>query len=59
MNMIKQEAIDCLRALPDTVDWDDIFYSLYVTQKIEKGRQEARDGKGFTIEEARKKLEVL
>ena len=27
--------------LPDSADWNDIFYSLYVIQKIEKGRQEA------------------
>ena len=56
--MIKQEAINCLQALPDTVGWDDILYSLYVIQKIEKGRQEARDGKGVTIEEARKRFEI-
>ena len=56
--MIKQEAINCLLSLPDTVDWDDILYSLYVIQKIEKARKAAGDEKGFTIEEARKKLGV-
>jgi len=57
--MSKREAIDCLRALPDTATWDEILYSLYVMQKVEKGRQEARDGKGLTIEEARKRLGVV
>ena len=56
--VIRQEAIDCLSALPDTADWDDVFYSLYVIQKIEKGQKEAREGKGVTLEEARRKLGI-
>ena len=54
--MIKQEALECIKMLPDTADWDDVFYSLYVIQKVEKGRQEVRDGKGFTVSEAREQL---
>jgi len=57
-NMIKQEALNCINILPDNADWNDIQYSLYVIQKIEKGRQEAKSGKGITIEEAREKLGV-
>ena len=54
--MVKQEAMECLQALPDTVDWDDIQYALYVIQKVEKGRKEAREEKGITLTEARKLL---
>jgi len=57
-NMIKQETLNCINILPDNADWNDIQYSLYVIQKIEKGRQEAKNGKGITIEEAREKLGV-
>jgi hypothetical protein len=57
--MIKQEAIDCIQTLPDTADWNDIIYSLYVIQKIEKGRQEAKEGKGISTEEARRMFETL
>ena len=57
--MIKEEALSCIRSLPDNVDWNDIFYALYVVQKIEKGRQETREGKGMTIDEARKQLGIL
>ena len=57
--MIKQEAIECLQTLPDTVDWEDIQYALYVIQKVEKGRKEAQEGKGVPLEEARKLLNVL
>jgi hypothetical protein len=57
--MIKQEAIDCILALPDTADWNDIHYSLYVIQKIEKGRQEAKEEKGISTEEARRMFETI
>jgi len=56
--MIKQEAMNVICNLPDNATWEDIFYSLYIISKVEKGRQEASDGKGLTIEEARKKLGV-
>jgi len=57
--MIKQEAMECLQTLPDTVDWEDIQYALYVIQKVEKGRKEAQEGKGIPLEEARKLLSVV
>jgi len=57
--MVKQEAMECLQTLPDTVNWEDIQYALYVIQKVEKGRKEAKEGKGVTLEEARKLLGVL
>ncbi|MCL1842806.1 MAG: hypothetical protein FWF79_03255 [Defluviitaleaceae bacterium] len=57
--MIKQEAMECLQTLPDTVNWDDIQYALYVIQKVEKGRKEAKEGKGVPLEEARKLLGAL
>ena len=56
--MQKQEAIECLKKLPDDASWDEIIYALYVIQKVEKGRQEARDGKGVSLEEARKMLGI-
>jgi len=57
--VIKQEAIDCIQSLPDNVTWDDIYYSLYVIQKIEKGRQEAREGRGIPLEEARRRFGII
>ena len=58
ITMIKQDALDCILALPDTADWEDILYSLYVIQKIEKSLREAEKEKGVTIEEARKELGI-
>ena len=57
--MVKQEAMECLQTLPDTVDWDDIQYALYVIQKVEKWRNEAQEGKGVPLAEARKLLGCL
>jgi len=57
--MVKQEAMECLQMLPDTVNWDDIQYALYVIQKVEKGRKEASEGKGIPLDEARKLLGAL
>ena len=57
--MVKQEAIECLQALPDTASWDDVQYALYVIQKVEKGRKEAQMGKGVPLAEARELFSVL
>ena len=54
--MVKQEAIEIINTLPDTATWDDIVYHLSVRQKVEKGLQEAREGKGIPIKEARKQF---
>ena len=58
MIMVKQEALDCISMLPDDVNWSDILYSLYVIQKITKGQQEVRDGKGMSIDAARRMLGI-
>jgi len=57
--MVKQEALDCLNTLPDTVDWEDIQYALYVIQKVEKGRKEIKEGKGIPSDKAREYLGVI
>jgi len=54
--MVKQIAIDGIRALPDSSTWDDIMYFLYVSQKVEKGLSDIEKGAVYTNEEARKYL---
>ena len=34
-----------LDRLPDDATWEDVQYYIYVLQRIERGRQEAADGK--------------
>lgn len=54
--MVKQDAINLINNLPDNVSWDDLMYHLYVRQKIEAGKNAARDGKVYSGEEARRIL---
>ena len=53
----KQEAIEMIKHLPDTVDFDDILYRLYVAKKIHQGLQEADEGKGISTEEMLQEIE--
>jgi hypothetical protein len=54
--LVKQEAINLINNLPDNVSWDDVMYHMYVRQKIERGKEAARDGKIYPSEEARRLL---
>lgn len=56
--MIKQDAIDGIRTLPDSATWDDIMYFLYVSQKIEKGMRDIEKGAVYAHSEAREKLRL-
>jgi hypothetical protein len=52
--VVKQDVINLVNNLPDSVSWDDVMYHIYVRQKIERGKQAARDSKVYTLEEARR-----
>ena len=54
--MVKQDAINLINNLPDNISWDDVMYHMYVRQKIERGKEAAREGKVYTSEEARRLL---
>ena len=54
--MVKQDAINLINNLPDSVSWDDVMYHMYVRQKIERGKKAAREGRVHTSEEARRIL---
>ena len=49
-----EEAIRSIKTLPDTADYEAMMYRLYVLEKIEKGRDDVRNGRVFTQEEAMK-----
>lgn len=48
------EAIRSIKTLPSTADYEAMIYRLYVLEKIEKGRDDVRNGRVFTQEEAMK-----
>jgi predicted transcriptional regulator len=45
-----------IQNLPDDITLEDIQYHLYVLDKIQKGQQAIRDGKGISHEEAKARL---
>ncbi len=53
----KQNALDAIQQLPDTVDFDEIVYRLYVLNKINQGMQDVDDGKGISQEELAREIE--
>jgi len=47
----KQEAIEAIQRLPDTVDTEEIMYRLYVLENIRRGQQDAAQGKTTPAEQ--------
>ena len=56
MKSLKQNVEQMLRGLPDDSSVEDIQYHVYVLDKIQKGQQAIRDGKGISHEEAKTRL---
>jgi len=53
---VKETAKRVIDTLPDNISMDDVIHALYVNVKFNKGKQEIREGKGVSHEEAKKKL---
>ena len=58
MNTPKQEAKDLIEKLPSSATWDDIFYELYVRQKISAGIKSADEGKVVSHEDVKMKFGI-
>jgi len=56
MKSLKQNVEQMIRNLPDNSTVEDIQYHLYVLDKIQKGQETIRDGKGISHEEAKARL---
>ncbi|MFZ6013114.1 MAG: hypothetical protein ACOYXT_22415 [Bacteroidota bacterium] len=54
--MKKSTVIESINKLPDEFSIDEIIERLIIIEKIEKGRQEVKDGKVNTDEQAKAKL---
>ena len=57
MASAKQAVLDLLKGLPDDASLEDIQYHLYVLQRVQKGLQDADDGKVVTAEEMEKRFD--
>jgi len=54
--MKKTVVMDSLASLPDEVSIDEIIERLVVIEKIEKGRQQVKEGKVNTEDQAKERL---
>lgn len=56
MQSIKQSAHELIDHLPEQATWDDVMYTLYVRQKLERSLQAVSEGKVTSHEDAKKRL---
>ena len=53
----KQQALDAIAHLPDSVDLDEIVYRLYVLSKIRQGLKDIEENRGITSEALKHEIE--
>ena len=53
----KQEALHAIQQLPDSVDFDDIVYRLYVINKIHKGMKDIEEGNVISHDDLKHEIE--
>ncbi len=56
MSSVKQDIKELVNHLPDDASIEDVQYHLYVLEKIRKGRDDIRNGRRYTTEQAREHL---
>jgi hypothetical protein len=56
MATVKEEVRRMIESLPDDATWEDVQYSIYVRERIERGRREAADGKVLDQDEVERRM---
>lgn len=56
MSTAKDEVHRLLDRLPNDATFEDIQYHIYVREKIERGRDDVREGRVVTQEEAERRM---
>jgi len=56
MRSEKEEAKKLIDTLPDSANWDDIIYEMYVKKKIAEGLDAIEQGRVLSHEEAVKRI---
>jgi hypothetical protein len=56
MQTVKQIIHDIADHLPEHATLDDVMYTLYVRQKLERSRQAAKEGRVTSQEDARNRF---
>jgi len=57
MHTIKQEALNAISRLPDSVNFDDIMYRLFVLDKIKRGQEAVQNGETITTSDLKTEIE--
>ncbi|MDD5036638.1 MAG: hypothetical protein PHE55_18010 [Methylococcaceae bacterium] len=53
----KQEAMETIQRLPDTVDFEEIVYRLHVLNQIHQGLKDVEEGHFISSEELKREIE--
>ena len=53
----KQEALLAIQQLPDSVDFDDIVYRLYVINKINQGMKDIEEDNVISHDDLKREIE--
>jgi len=56
MQTVKQTAHELINHLPEAATWDDVMYTIYVRQKLERSRQAAKEGRVTSQEDAKQRF---
>lgn len=56
MQTVKQSAHELINHLPEQATWDDVMYTIYVRQKLERSRQAAKEGRVTSQEDAKQRF---
>lgn len=57
MATVKDEIRRIIEALPDNATWEDVQHSIYVRERIERGRRENAEGKVLDQDEAENRFQ--
>lgn len=52
----KQEIHATVNTLPDNTTWDDAIYTLYLHSKLQKSKDDIKNGRVMSIEESKEKM---
>lgn len=56
MPTAKEEIRRIIETLPDDATWEDVQYSIYVRERIERGRRESAEGKVLQQDEVEHRM---
>jgi hypothetical protein len=57
MATAKEEIRRILETLPDDATWEDVQYSIYVRERVERGRREAEENKLIEQHEVERRMQ--